>query len=145
MLKLAIDTRKDTDKYDRRKRVGTNSLSDVWSLGCLFFELLTGDILFQTEEYFEFHVRLVSDKQTLLVPEKMELINNNVYLLDFLKYVLVRDMRLRNTIDSIMKRFEHVHALLVATSTTAANSAGPRSMNPSDMELVQSHRGAKGS
>ena len=58
MLQLAVATRKDTDKYDRRKRVGTNSLSDVWGLGCLFFELLTGEVLFQTEEYFEFHVRL---------------------------------------------------------------------------------------
>jgi serine/threonine protein kinase len=55
---LAIATRKDTDKYDRRKQVGTNSLSDVWGLGCLFFELLTGEVLFQTEEYFEFHMKL---------------------------------------------------------------------------------------
>jgi serine/threonine protein kinase len=58
MLQLNIAIRKDTDKYDRRKRVGTNSLSDVWALGCLFYELLTGEVLFQTEEYFEFHVRL---------------------------------------------------------------------------------------
>ena len=51
-------THYDIDKYDRRKPVGTNSLSDVWGLGCLFFELLTGEVLFETEEYIEFHFRL---------------------------------------------------------------------------------------
>lgn len=56
MLLLALNTRKDTDKYDRRKREGTNSLSDVWSLGCLLFELLTGKMLFDTEDYIQFHV-----------------------------------------------------------------------------------------
>lgn len=98
MLLLAVNTRKETDKYDRRKREGTNSLSDVWSLGCLLFELLTGQMLFDTEEYIQFHVQLTSVTQTLLTQDKLDLINNNVYLIDFLKYILVRDMRMRPTI-----------------------------------------------
>jgi serine/threonine protein kinase len=119
MLQLAIATRKDTDKYDRRKKVGTNGLSDVWSLGCLLFELLTGEVLFETEEYFEFHVRLTQKTMPLLLPEKLAKINENVYLIDFLKYVLVRDMQLRPTLENVVKRFEHIHALLV--NTTSAN------------------------
>jgi len=51
MLQLTINTRKDTDKYDRRKQVGTNRLSDVWSAGCLLYELLTGDYLFYSPDY----------------------------------------------------------------------------------------------
>jgi serine/threonine protein kinase len=51
MLQLSINTRKDTDKYDRRKQVGTNRLSDVWSIGCLFYELLTGEYLFYDQDY----------------------------------------------------------------------------------------------
>ena len=43
MIELELNKRTDTDKYDRRKRVGTSRLSDVWSLGCLFYELLTGE------------------------------------------------------------------------------------------------------
>ena len=58
MILLTIATRKDTEQYDRRKTVGTNSQSDVWGLGCLYYELLTGDALFNTDEYFEFHMRL---------------------------------------------------------------------------------------
>jgi serine/threonine protein kinase len=118
MLLLAVAIRKDTDKYDRRKQVGTNSLSDVWGLGCLFYEMLTGDVLFNTEEYAEFHNRLVRNDMTLLTKDKLDKINNNTYLIDFLKYVLVRDKQLRPTIDSVLKRFEHIHALLVATSSS---------------------------
>jgi serine/threonine protein kinase len=77
MLQLAINTRKDDQRYDRRKQAGTNSQSDVWSLGCLFYELLTGDYLFETEEYIEFHMRLCQPTQELLVKEKLDKIENN--------------------------------------------------------------------
>ncbi len=46
MLTLAISSKKENDKYDRRKRVGTTRASDVWSLGCLLYEILTGEFLF---------------------------------------------------------------------------------------------------
>jgi len=65
-------------------------------------------------------VRLTKSNEQLLVKEKLDKINNNVYLIDFLKYILVRDMRLRPTIESVLKRFEHVHALLVATQPVNA-------------------------
>jgi serine/threonine protein kinase len=42
MLMLTIAAKKENDKYDRRRKVGTTRLSDIWSLGCLLFELLTG-------------------------------------------------------------------------------------------------------
>lgn len=33
-----------------------------------------------------------------------------------MKYMLVRDARLRPSIENVLKRFEHVHALLVSTT-----------------------------
>ena len=33
-----------------------------------------------------------------------------------MKYMLVRDVRLRPSIENVLKRFEHVQALLVSTS-----------------------------
>ncbi|CAJ1446522.1 unnamed protein product [Effrenium voratum] len=47
MLELEVVSRRDSKVHDRRKRVGTNKAADIWSLGCLFFELLTGRFLFQ--------------------------------------------------------------------------------------------------
>ena len=117
MIELELNKRTDTDRYDRRKRVGTSRLSDVWSLGCLFYELLTGEMLFDADEYIQFFVRLTKTQLDLFEEGRLDKINNNVYLIDFLKYILVRDPRLRPTIDNVLKRFEHVYALLVATSS----------------------------
>lgn len=119
MLMLAINIRKDTEKYDRRKKMGTNRLSDIWSLGCLFYELLTGEILFKSDELY----RLCTDVDELVPKEKYELLDNNVYLIDFLNFMLVKDPRLRPTISSVIKRFEHVHALLVVTGPTHSRFA----------------------
>ena len=117
MVELELNKRTDHDRHDRRKRVGTSRLSDVWSLGCLFYELLTGEVLFDADEYAWFFVRLTKTQLDLFEDGKLDKINNNVYLIDFLKYILVRDPRLRPTIDNVLKRFEHVYALLVATSS----------------------------
>jgi len=132
MLQLAIATRKDTEKYDRRKRVGTNNSSDVWGLGCLFYELLTGDVLFMDEDYFEFHMLLTHQTSELILPAKQKKLGNNTYLIDFLKYVLVRDMQLRPSIENVLKRFEHIHALLVTTSSANSRRFNSRAVDNVD-------------
>ena len=38
--------------------------------------------------------------------------NENWYLYDFLKFMLVRDASRRPSIMTVLKRFEHVHALV---------------------------------
>ena len=40
------------------------------------------------------------------------MIGGNQYIKDFLKFILIRDQRLRPSIDKVIKRFEHIHAIL---------------------------------
>ena len=42
MLTLSFHLKKEADNYDRRKKIGTTRASDIWSIGCLFYEMLTG-------------------------------------------------------------------------------------------------------
>jgi hypothetical protein len=48
----------------------------------------------------------------LLTEKKLSLIDNNPYLVDFLKFMLVKNQTYRPNIDTVIKRFEHVYALL---------------------------------
>ncbi|KRW99809.1 Protein kinase-like domain [Pseudocohnilembus persalinus] len=116
MLTLTIKRKRESDTYDRRKKVGTNRASDIWSLGCLLYEILTGDFLFQKPNWqwpdFFFHLTDVS--KTLLEPEMLQKIGNNTYLTDFLNFVFVRQQNIRPNIDSVIKRFEPVYSIFLS-------------------------------
>jgi serine/threonine protein kinase len=120
MLNLGYNIRRDDDKFDRRKKIGTSRTSDIWSIGCLFYELLTGKYLFEdelTNDYFVFINKLNSNQYSildLLIEDKLKELNNNLYIIDFLKFMLVKDPHSRPNIKTILSRYDHVHALLVS-------------------------------
>ena len=58
----------------------------------------------------------------LLTNDKLSLINNNPYLVDFLKFMLIKEQNYRPNIETVIKRFEHVYALLVGGTGTYIKS-----------------------
>jgi len=116
MLTLCLNLKKDSDIYDRRKKAGTTRLSDVWSLGCLFYELMTGNYMFNSDDYISFYLHVTNEDTDLLNEEMLAALGGNTYLIDFLKYVLNRSPTRRPSINSVLNRFKHVHALLVNAS-----------------------------
>lgn len=108
MLVVAYASQKTRSTYDRRKKVGASSPADVWSLACLLYELLTGEFLFYDQDWVKFFIRVTSPGQALITPEKIEKIDNNMVLVEFLKFMLHRDPAYRPSISDAITRFKYL-------------------------------------
>ena len=90
--------------------------SDAWSLGCLFYELLTGELLFDDSDYSEFHTRLTTTSRTLVDPIKVNKIPAEVREAAWicLSYLLVRNPSMRAPLKAVAEWVDHLlstHAL----------------------------------
>lgn len=53
---------------------GVNSRCDVWSAGCLLYEVLVGDFLFRERDWTRFYLRVTSSSLPLLTDAKLALL-----------------------------------------------------------------------
>lgn len=67
-------------------------------------------------------MQVTSQKEEILSAENYDKMKNNIYLIDFLKYTLIRDPQHRPSIQSILCRFENLYSLLVANPERVASS-----------------------
>jgi len=105
MLTVAYAAKKDNQAYDRLRKIGAGPASDIWSLGCLFFELLLDKLLFYDPIWVQFYVR-VTTPMDLFTPENAGLLADYPDAITFLKSVLIRDPKYRPTIQDMIRGYK---------------------------------------
>lgn len=69
---------------------GAGPPSDVWSAGCLLYELLVCEFLFYDPDWIRFFVRVTQPGQELLPRDRLATVKDFPAVLEFVEYVLVR-------------------------------------------------------
>ncbi|GMH42241.1 hypothetical protein BSKO_10160 [Bryopsis sp. KO-2023] len=112
---LNMNTMKPSD-FDRRRSKGAGPPSDVWGLGCLLFELITGTVLQYDTEWMRFYARVTHESMPVIEEGKARLIHEDCRsaIVGLLEFILVRDQEWRPSVSAII---DQVNALLKEDST----------------------------
>ena len=118
---------------------------DVWSMGCLLFELLTGTHLFGGEDWGSFYQRLTTQSLPLIAPAKAERLPSayKPAIVAFLEAVLHRDPQLRPTIGTVSALADRLRSTVLTQVAQLSDDTGAGS-RPASVPCAPSPRGAFG-
>lgn len=94
-------------------------------LGCLLYELITGEFLFYDDDWVRFFIRVTSLGQELLTEEKKAKIGNITPLIEFLEFIFIRNPDYRPTIRDVITKF-HVMKSQILQHAIAEDRAATR-------------------
>src|SRR5688500_10892187 len=86
--------------------------SDIWSLGCLLYELITVDFLFADADYIRFYCTVTDSNPKgefdleFVKDDKKAKFNHDPDLMSFFKFVFVKNPIYRPHIREVISRFE---------------------------------------
>ena len=97
--------------FDRRRNHTVDAAADVWSLGCLFYELLTNRFLFEAADGLPIVLRVTRQAGSLLSEKERAMLGTwggrpNRALMKFLQGVLVHNKDRRPTLAKVEGMFE---------------------------------------
>lgn len=97
MLLLEKAANRNLVSHDRRRRIGTSEAADIWALGLLVWELLSGDYLFEGLDFSTFWARVTGvSGEPVLQEEQAALLPPAVA--NYIRSLLVREPSRRPTI-----------------------------------------------
>ena len=105
---------------------GCGQLCDVWSVGCLLYEMLTGEHLFGADNWTTFYVRLTDPSQPLLTEARLGRLPpaHAEPIAQFLAAVLQREPGRRPVIAEVICLFATLRAA-IATGITDGRTSPP--------------------
>lgn len=85
----------------------------------LRYEILTGEFLFEDDDWIRFFIRVTGEGQELLTPEKLAPLEEFPLLVELLEYILVRDPIRRPSFKDLRARFQVVRGSLFPGMSSA--------------------------